>query len=147
MRESNNSKKTGYRFEPGNKHGRGRPQGSRNRATIALQALLDGEGAALTRKAISMALNGDTVALRLCMERLLPPTKDRAISVSLPAVRSTADVMSALGELLKAVSAGEITPSEAQSVAALLEAHRRAAETLGPEERISALEKSIEDRK
>ena len=43
----------------------GRPRGSRNRATRAMQTLLDGEAQALTRKAVELALEGDTTALRL----------------------------------------------------------------------------------
>ena len=45
----------------------GRPMGSRNRATLAAQTLLDGEGERLTRKAIELALEGDRAALRLCL--------------------------------------------------------------------------------
>jgi hypothetical protein len=40
----------------------GRPQGSRNKATIALQALLDEEGEQITRKAIEMAKAGGNTA-------------------------------------------------------------------------------------
>src|ERR1051326_5864413 len=43
----------------------GRPQGSKNRATIAAETLLDGEAEALTRKAIRMALAGDSTAMRM----------------------------------------------------------------------------------
>ena len=48
----------------------GRATGSRNRATLAIEALLEGEGEALTRKAIDLAKAGDMQALRLCMDRL-----------------------------------------------------------------------------
>jgi hypothetical protein len=47
--------------------------------------LLEGEAKALTRKAIELGLAGDTTALRLCLERLVPPRKDRPISLDLPA--------------------------------------------------------------
>jgi hypothetical protein len=145
---SKNAKATrGRPFQPGNKHGRGRPEGSRNQATIALQTLLDGEGEAITRKAVEMAKRGDIAALRLCLERLVPPVKDRRIRIDLPAVKSPADVMPALSELLKAVSNGDITPFEAQSLSGLLEAHRRTAETVFLEERISRLEKKLEEQK
>jgi hypothetical protein len=54
-------------FKPGQSgNPSGRPHGSRNKATLALEALLDGEGEAITRK----ALEGDTAALRLCLERI-----------------------------------------------------------------------------
>ncbi|MGI9071764.1 MAG: hypothetical protein ACR2JB_10740 [Bryobacteraceae bacterium] len=75
MSASKNSKRTGHKFERGNKHGRGRPEGSRNRATILLQQMLAGEAEAITGKAIAMAENGDGLALKLCMERLIPPVK------------------------------------------------------------------------
>ena len=48
----------------------GKPKGVRNRATLAAEALLDGEAEALTRKAVEMALAGDVMALKLCLERL-----------------------------------------------------------------------------
>jgi hypothetical protein len=50
----------------------GRPRGSRNAVTLAAEAMLDGEAEALTRKAIDMALAGDTVALKLCIDRFSP---------------------------------------------------------------------------
>jgi hypothetical protein len=50
----------------------GKPKGARHKTTLAVQALLDGEAEALTRKCIELAKEGDTTALRLCMERLAP---------------------------------------------------------------------------
>jgi len=58
---------------------RGRPKGARNRATVTAEALLDGEAEAISRKLIEKALEGDTTALRLCLERILPPRRDRPI--------------------------------------------------------------------
>ena len=55
------------------------------------EALLDGEAEALTRKAIEKALAGDGVALRLCLERVLPARKERPISFSMPAIASADD--------------------------------------------------------
>ena len=47
----------------------GRPRGSSNRAMRAAELLLDGEAAALTRKAVELALAGNQAALRLCLDR------------------------------------------------------------------------------
>jgi hypothetical protein len=58
----------------------GRPRGARNRATVAAERLLHGEADALTRKAIELATDGDTTALRLCIERILPARKDRPVT-------------------------------------------------------------------
>ena len=46
-----------------------------HRATPAAEVMLAGEAEALTRKAIELALQGDTVALRLCLERIVPRRK------------------------------------------------------------------------
>jgi Family of unknown function (DUF5681) len=75
------------RFKPGQSgNPKGRSQGSRNAATIAIEALLDGEAEALTRKAIELGLAGDMTALRLCLDRIVPPRKDRYVAFSLPAM-------------------------------------------------------------
>jgi hypothetical protein len=42
---------------------KGRPPGSRHRTTLAIEALLEGEAEAFTRKAIDMAMNGGVVTL------------------------------------------------------------------------------------
>lgn len=116
----------GRPFPPGQSgNPSGRPQGARNRSTIAAESLLEGEAERLTRKAVELALPGDTMALRLCLERLVPPRKDRPIQFELPAVANDGDVSKAMGAVLAALAAGEITPSEATVVAGLIEASRR----------------------
>src|SRR6267378_3533082 len=69
----------------------GRPMGARHKATVAAEALLDGEAEALTRKAVEMALAGDGTARRLCLDRTEPFTsnaEEYLDSVSLAWVRS-----------------------------------------------------------
>jgi hypothetical protein len=86
--------------------------------------LLAGEAEALTRKAIELALAGDTTALRLCLERVVPPRKDRPISLELPVITSADDANQAMGIVLAAVGEGRITPSEATILSALIESCR-----------------------
>jgi len=65
-------------FKPGQSgNPRGKPKGARHKATLAALELLDGEAEALTRKAVDLALEGDTTALRLCLERIAPPARMR----------------------------------------------------------------------
>lgn len=125
------------RFAAGNP---GRPKGTRHRATLAAEAILDGEADALTRKAVEMALAGDAVALRLCLDRIAPPRKDRPVTVDLPPLAAAADMTKAMARVVDAVAAGALTPSEGQAIAALVETHRRAVETADLETRIEALE-------
>jgi len=127
----------GRPFERGNA---GRPKGTRNKTTIALEALLEGEGEALTRKAVEMALAGDTVALRLCLDRLMPARKDRHIAFALPPLETAADALKATAALVEAVAAGELTPSEAAELSKLVEGFARAMELHDIQERLEKLE-------
>ena len=129
-------------FKPG-KSGNpsGRPHGSRNKATLALESLLEGEGEAITRKAIENALNGDMAAIRLCMERLIPLRKDRTVSFSLPEINGADDGAKAMAGVLRALADGDITPSEASSVAGVIETYRKTLETAEFEGRLEALER------
>ena len=83
---------------------------------MAAQALLDGEGERLTRKAIEMAHAGDISALRLCLDRILPPRRERVVIIDLPEIVEGADAAKALSTILKAVGAGELTPTEAKAL-------------------------------
>lgn len=131
----------GGQFKPGvSGNPDGRPAGARHKTTRAIEALLDGEHEALTRKAIEKALEGDMVALRLCLDRLAPPRRDAPISMNLPPVRSAAEAVEASAAVLTAVATGEVTPDEAGRVMALLTAHRAILEAGDHEARIAALE-------
>ena len=127
----------GRPFPPGNP---GKPKGTRHKATQAIQALLDGEGEALTRKAIELALAGDATALRLCLDRLLPALRERPIAVELPPLNSGQDAVAASAALLAAVSVGEIAPGEAREVGTLLELHLKAVAQHELEVRLAELE-------
>jgi hypothetical protein len=124
-------------FGPGNP---GKPKGARHKATQAALALLDGEAEALTRQAVTMALGGDTTALRLCLERIAPPRKDAPVSFTLPLMQSGADAAKAAGAVLAAVAEGELTPTEGAHIMALVETYRRTLETSELETRLAALE-------
>jgi hypothetical protein len=128
---NNDGRKTDGTFATGNSLG-GSKAGSRHKTTLAIEALLQGQHEALTQVAINKALEGDGVALRLCLDRLAPPRKDAPVSFALPPIKSSS--------LLEAVAAGEVTPDEAGRVMALLTAHKALVETGDLESRIAALE-------
>lgn len=129
----------GKPFKPGNP---GKAKGTRHRTTRAVAELLDGEAEAITRVCINKALAGDGIALRLCMERLVPPTKDSPVKFTLAPVRSVDDMAKAGGDILAAVSAGEISPEEAVRVIGLLGRLRDLIELVDIEARLKALEGS-----
>ena len=118
----------------------GRPRGSRHKVSLAIESLFEGEGEALTRKAIDLALEGDLIALRLCLERLCPPVKQRPVRIDMPTVESASEAVGAMTAVLESVSHGDITPGEAQALAGVIEQFRRVLETVELEQRVAALE-------
>jgi len=100
----------------------GRPRGCRDHANRAARLLLAGEGEALTRKAVELALAGDPTAMRLCIERILPPCRERAIKFALSPIESAPtgqarglkahDIAAAMKAVTSALAGGAITPGE-----------------------------------
>jgi len=119
----------------------GRPLGARHKTTTALLSLLDGQAEALTQKAVDLALEGDTAALRLCIERIAPTRKDAPVQFDLPSMTCAGDAAEAAGAVLAAVSEGGLTPVEGASVMALIETYRRTLETTELERRVGELER------
>jgi len=118
----------------------GKPPGALNKATLAAQTLLDGEAEALTRKAVGLALEGNMAALRLCLERICPPRKERPLAVSLPGIEGVAELPKLTSAILAAVGRGELEPGQAAALASLVTAHGKVLELSELEKRISALE-------
>lgn len=139
--ENSAGKQRGRPFQKGQSgNPAGKAPGTRNKATRAIEDMLDGEAEKLTRKAIEMALGGDGAALRLCMDRLLPARKDRPVTFNLPPIQTAADAAKAAGSLLVAVSEGAITPTEAAELGKLIENYVKALEASEFEERLAQLE-------
>jgi hypothetical protein len=132
----------GRPFRPGQSgNPAGRPPGARHKVTLAIEALLDGEAEALTRKAIDLALEGDMTALRLCLDRIAPPRKDRPVAFALPALTQAADAAKASAAIVEAVAIGELTPSEAHDLSRVIEGFTRTLEATELEQRIERLER------
>jgi hypothetical protein len=121
----------------------GKPKGARHKATLAMEALLDGEADVITRKAIELAKAGDLIAIRICMDRLLPPRRERPVNVALPKISVASDLIAAAAALTDAVALGEVTPGEAASLSTLVGNVAKAVETFELSERLAKLEKQM----
>src|SRR5713101_3243649 len=104
----------------------GRPPGARNRGAQFAETLLGEEAEALTRKAVELALGGDPWALRLCLERLIAPRRERSIQLTLPSIDSVADIAGAITAITAAVAQGQITLGEAIELTQVVESFVRA---------------------
>jgi hypothetical protein len=122
----------------------GRAPGSRNKITVLCHDLLASESAGLVKVLIKKAREGDGLALKLCIERLVPIAgqRDRVIdsAVPLPLVEKAEDLARAAAAVIAGTAAGTMSLGEAEQFMRLLEAHRRILETTELVVRLEALE-------
>lgn len=104
--------------------GGGRPKGSRNKVTLAIENMMEGEAEAITRSCIDLAKRGDPTAMRIVMDRMAPVRKGRPI----PKLEKR-DGETSIEALLRAVLEGEIAPEEGKEVVGLIESAARVAAT------------------
>lgn len=104
--------------------GPGRPKGSRNKVTLAIENMMEGEAETITRHCIDLAKRGDPTAMRIVMDRIAPVRKGRPI----PKLEKR-DGETSIEALLRAVLDGEISPDEGREVVGLIESAARVAAT------------------
>ena len=125
----------------------GKPKGALNKNTLIAQALLEGEGEALVKKVVTMALEGDLTCLRICLERLVPAKKGAPIQIDIPEIAALADIPKLFTAITASLREGGITPAEAGTLIDLAEVLRKSLESVELESRISALEQYSKSRR
>ena len=133
----------GRPFQPGNRFGRGRPPGNRNKAGQAAQAtrqLLEQYAEPLIRKCILDALKGDKQAMRMCLERLIPLCRERLLQMPAPRIGTARQLAHAVEKVWKSMGSGECTPGEAEKIVSILQHRGRVLETQELERRVEQLE-------
>jgi hypothetical protein len=144
---SSASKQRGRPFPKGQSgNPAGRREGSRNRASILAEQIMEDGAKSVVDAIMTAAAAGDMQAARIVMDRICPPRKSRTIRLDLPVVETAQDVLKALAVTVEAMGSGEIGPDEAATVAGVLEVKRRALETVEIEARLAALEARSEGK-
>jgi hypothetical protein len=135
-------KARGRPYRPGESgNPKGKPRGVRNHATRLLDKLAEGDAVNVLQAVINRATTkGDMTAAAMVLARVWPPRKGRPVTFNLPSLTTAADLVHALGSVVKAVGDGVLTPEEGQAVGAVLEMHRKAIESAELEARVAALE-------
>jgi hypothetical protein len=109
-------------FQPGQSgNPAGRPPGSRNRRSLVSEVMIDGEAEALVRRAIDQGLDGDLRAIRLLLDRLEPARKERPLDFALPPLEKYEDGPAVYAAIAAALSRGELTPGEAESLSRIID--------------------------
>jgi hypothetical protein len=108
------------------------------------EAMFDGAAEKLIQKVIERALDGDSVAMRIAMDRIVAPRKDRPVKFTLPPLEKATDAHTAMAAIAAAVAAGELSFAEAADAGRLVESFVRALEGGEHEQRLRALEEKAQ---
>ena len=117
----------------------GRPKGIKDKRT-ALRAFLEPHAEALVQKAKNLAMEGDTTALRLCLERLVPPIKIKDEPVEIEGLEGTQSLVEQGQAIINALAKGQLTPSEAATLMQSVATQARIIEVEELDRRLTALE-------
>ena len=129
------------RWKPGQSgNPAGRKSGQRHRSTVMLEKLMADDAKAIVQAVILAASSGDMTAARMVLDRVVPPAKDRPLSIDLPDTTTAEGVERAQSAIVAAVAGGHLLPSEGAALSGLVEARRRSIETNDLAARIAALE-------
>jgi hypothetical protein len=88
----------------------GNPYGGGSRAAIEARKRIAERAQELVDMAIGLALQGDTTALRMCLDRLSPPLKPAADTIEVAGLAEAPDMKAKAERILAAVAAGELGP-------------------------------------
>jgi hypothetical protein len=124
----------------------GKPKGVRARSTLMLEALLSKNMEAIGKKLVAEAKSGAAWAIKLAIASQLPFARDRTVEFEIPKLELASDVPGAINQVLGAVTAGVLTPGEANSIIAGLEAFGRSSVFDAHETRLRALEEMLAGR-
>jgi hypothetical protein len=131
------------KFEKGHPGGPGRPRGSRNAVNLMLDQVAEEGVAAIVRKVMAAATEGDMQAARLVLGRAWTAPRGRPLQVELPAIDTPEDLLAAHAAVAAAVNDGRLTAPEGASLSTMLETHRRAFELVAQEAKIDQLDARV----
>jgi len=123
----------------------GRPSGSRNQKTQLLEQLLEEDSEQVIRKLLDLAKKGNLHALRLVVERLLPPRKERTIELEARPCENSHELPVTTRDVLTAVAEGRITPGEGQALANIMSAHGQSSAASDLARRVEELDSCLDE--
>lgn len=106
----------------------GKPKGTRHRATMMAEKLIDKDAAAIIKKLITKAKAGEPWAMKFVAERLIPTARSRATPFELPPIDGPSDLPQAVRCALDAAAKGDLGLEDAERIVALLAGLRAAYE-------------------
>jgi hypothetical protein len=95
------TEKRDTRFKAGNP---GRPKGALNKSTMAALAIMEADAETISSKAVELAKAGDLTAIRIVLDRLVAPRRDRPVEIALPKIVAASDLVAAASAIVEAIA-------------------------------------------
>jgi hypothetical protein len=119
------------KFQPGQSgNPGGRPAGSLNKKTLAVQAAFEEKAQEIVDNVIERAKNGDLTAERLVMERMVPTARNRQFAIALPVIKTADDADAALAVVMDELATGKLAVHEVSSLLLAIDRALRVAERI-----------------
>lgn len=123
-----------------------RPIGSKNKATLIADHLFLEDLQGICESVIAQARSGNMQAAKIIFDRLVPPKKDRPISIKLPKIQTAEDILKAISAITQAIANGEISPSEGEAIARILDIHAKSIELHDFEKTLNELKEKADTK-
>lgn len=120
----------------------GRPKGVRNKAVLLAEKLFENETEEICRQAIELAKKGNIQAIKIILDRILPPKKETPITIDLPMMKASTDILEAINQVTLSICCGKISPSDGETLSRIIERQAKAIKMNEFEQRL----KNLEDR-
>ena len=112
MTENSAGNQRGRSFEKGRSgNPAGKPKGARHKTTLLAEKLMQDDAGAVVKAVVGAAKGGDMTAARIVLDRIAPARRDNPVVFTLPEVTTAADAAKAMGSILAAIAAGELSPT------------------------------------
>jgi hypothetical protein len=110
---------------------------------MAALTIMEADAETISHKAVELALGGDLTAIRIVLDRLVAPRRDRPVEIALPKIVAASDLVAAASAIVEALAEGTVTPSEAAALSTALSGVAKAVETYEIAERLERLEERL----
>lgn len=119
---------------------RGRREGSKNKATLLLQAMGEDAAVGILARVLRLAKTGDLQAAKLVLDRVWPVTRSKKLEGDMKPIQSIGDALAAGNAVLSALAGGEMSPEQSTAMLSLIGLNAKILETKILEDRVKALE-------
>ena len=141
MPENAGKMQTSNRFQKGQSgNPKGKVKGTKNKATRFIESLMQSELNNIGEKLIELAVTGNLQAIKLVLDRVMPPKTSRSIEIEMPKIENSTDALQAISTVIYAVGQGELTPSEGEAMTKIIQSFTQAIQSYEFDQRLSRLE-------